>query len=629
MGDTQSAVDEGLRKLRDFFMRRQHQDGSWHFCFENGVTIDAYVMILFRILDIQNEELIRCLHDRILAEQQPEGCWRWYRDEQEGNLSASIAAYYALLYSGYSEPTDESMERARRYIQSQGGPGKSTSILTKAILAATGQRKWPASISFIPLEIILFPAYMPINLYEFSGYSRIHLIPMLIMADRNFSISTDKAPIVSDLFDSRYHDEEPQSQEHREIAESIRVGLSRLLGTPRYIHEAALNKAEQFMLNRIESDGTLYSYASSTILMVFALLALGYDKRHPLILKAVQGLTKMQYRFDGKATIQNSPSTIWDTALISYALQESGIAGDQETVQRSTAYLLSRQQDKAADWSVHNPDTVPGGWGFSETNTLNPDVDDTTAALRAIHSLSRTDPKYRDSSNRGLNWVMSMQNKDGGWPAFEKNTNKKMLTWLAIDGAKSAAIDPSGADLTGRTLEYLGNCCGLDTRYDFIKRGVNWLISHQEKDGSWYGRWGICYIYGTWAALTGLEAAGLPTDHAAIQKGAKWLLQIQNSDGGWGESCTSDRVMQYMPLGESTPSQTAWALDALIAVQPQPFAAVNRGISKLMELLQNDDLPTAYPMGAGLPGNFYSHYHSYRYIWPLLTLSHYKNKYGG
>ncbi len=471
MGDARSTVDEGTRKLKNFFMRQQHQDGSWHFCFENGVTMDAYVMILFRILDIQNEELIRRLHDRILVEQQPEGCWRWYRDEQEGNLSVSIDAYYALLYSGYSEPTDESMERARRYIQSQGGPGKSTSILTKAILAATGQRKWPASISFIPLEIILFPAYMPINLYEFSGYSRIHLIPMLIMADRNFSISTNKAPIVSDLFDSRYDDDEPQPQEHREIAESIRIGLSRLLGTPRYIHEAALNKAEQFMLSRIESDGTLYSYASSTILMVFALLALGYDKRHPLILKAVQGLTEMQYRFDGKATIQNSPSTIWDTALISYALQESGVAGDHEAVQRSAAYLLSRQQDKAADWSVHNPDTVPGGWGFSETNTLNPDVDDTTAALRAIHCLSRSDPKYRDSSTRGLNWVMSMQNKDGGWPAFEKNTNKKMLTWLAIDGAKSAAIDPSGADLTGRTLEYLGNCCGFDTRHDFIKRG--------------------------------------------------------------------------------------------------------------------------------------------------------------
>ncbi|AWP28285.1 MULTISPECIES: prenyltransferase/squalene oxidase repeat-containing protein [Paenibacillus] len=628
MNDVQSAVEEEISKLIDFFIQRQHQDGSWHFCFENGITLDAYVIILFRILEIQNEELIRELHDRILAEQQPEGCWRWYHDEEGGSLSATIDAYYGLLYSGFSKWSDEHMEHTRRYIQSQGGLGKSKSVLTKAILAATGQRKWPASISLIPLEIILFPAYLPINLYEFSGYSRIHLIPMLIMADRNFSISTETAPDLSDLNDSRDDDDDSLPQENREIGESIRMGLSRLLGTPRFIHEAASTKGEKFMLDRIESDGTLYSYASSTILMVFALLALGYDKRHPILMNAVQGLTALQYRVDGKVTIQNSPSTIWDTALILYALQESGVDGDQQTTQRAAAYLLSRQQDKTADWSIHNRDTVPGGWGFSETNTLNPDVDDTTAALRAIHSLSHTTPIYQHSTNRGLNWVLSMQNKDGGWPAFEKNTDKEMLTWLAIDGAKSAAIDPSGADLTGRTLEYLGNFCGFGMKHDFIKRGTEWLITHQEKNGSWYGRWGICYIYGTWAALTGLEAAGLPADHSAIQRGAAWLLEIQNPDGGWGESCTSDQVMQYMPLGQSTASQTAWALDALIAVQSEPSTGVNRGINRLIELLHEDDWTASYPMGAGLPGSFYTHYHSYRYIWPLLTLSHYKKKYG-
>ncbi|MGG3505029.1 squalene--hopene cyclase [Paenibacillus lautus] len=628
MGNVRSTVDVEIMKLTDFFMQRQHQDGAWHFCFENGITMDAYTIILFRILDIQDEGLIIRLHGRILSEQTPEGCWRWYRDEEKGNLSASIDAYYALLYSGYSEPTDEPLMRARRYIQSKGGLGKSNSILTKAILAATGQCKWPASISFIPMEIILFPTYLPMNLFEFSGYSRVHLIPMLIMADRNFSISTDKAPDLSDLIDSRQNHDEPSPQENREIVESIRMGLSRLLGTPRYIHEAALHKAEQFMLNRIESDGTLYSYASSTILMLFAFLALGYDKRNPLIMNAVQGLTAMQYRYEDKATIQNSPSTIWDTALISHALQESGVPGDHKSVQRATAYLVSRQQDKAADWSVHNRDTIPGGWGFSETNTMNPDVDDTTAALRAIHSLSQTDPVYQDSSDRGLNWVLSMQNKDGGWPAFEKNTDKEMLTWLAIDGAKSAAIDPSGADLTGRTLEYLGKFCGFDMKYDFIKRGADWLISHQEKDGSWYGRWGICYIYGTWAALMGLKAVRLPAAHEALQKGAEWLTRIQNPDGGWGESCTSDRVMHYTPLAESTPSQTAWALDALIAVLPEPSPAVDKGINKMIELLQQDGWATTYPTGAGLPGNFYTLYHSYRYIWPLLTLSHYKKKYG-
>ncbi|WHY22100.1 squalene--hopene cyclase [Paenibacillus sp. G2S3] len=623
-----STVDHEIERLTAFLIDQQQQDGSWHFCFENGIVIDAYIIILFRILNVQNEALIRQLHDRILAEQQSAGFWQLYRDEEDGNLSTSVEAYYALLYSGYSKVKDAPILRAKHYIQSKGGIGKVTSILTRVILAATGQSKWPLAISSIPLEVLLFPSYFPINYFEFSGYSRVHLTPMLIMADRRFTISTANAPDLSDLIDTRFEEDEHASRGYLELQDVLQSGLKRLLGSPRHIHEVSQAKAEQFMLQRIESDGTLYSYATSTILMVFALLALDYDQQHPLIKNAIDGLIAMQCRSEYKTTIQNSPSTIWDTALIAYALQEAQITDHHLTMKRAASYLLSRQQDKTADWSIHNPDTAPGGWGFSESNTINPDVDDTTAALRAIRSLSKTQPSFLESWNRGLNWVLSMQNKDGGWPAFEKNTNKETLTWLAIDGAKSAAIDPSEADLTGRTLEYLGNFAGLDTRNEFIERGVKWLIQHQEHDGSWYGRWGVCYIYGTWAAITGLQAVGMPTDHDTLQKGTNWLLSIQNSDGGWGESCHSDRLLKYVPLGESTPSQTAWALDALIAVQAEPTPAVDRGIQRLISSMNEIDWKSSYPTGAGLPGNFYSNYHSYRYIWPLLTLSHYRKKYG-
>ncbi|EPY06170.1 squalene-hopene cyclase [Paenibacillus alvei TS-15] len=628
MSDVLSAVDDEIERLTKTIIEQQRQDGSWRFCFENGTSVDAYVIILFRLLNVPNEELIRQLHDRILAAQQPDGCWRLFADEEEGNLSASVEAYYALLYSGYSQMADEPIQRARRYILSKGGLGKVSNIMTTAILAATGQRKWPASISSIPLEVVLFPTYFPINIYDFSGYSRVHLIPMLIMGDKQFSMTSAHTPDLSDLYVRTMDEEDPLPRSFQEIQNIIKEGLKLLIGTPRYIHEAATTKAEQFMLTRIEADGTLYSYANSTILMIVALLALGYDQQHPLITRAIQGLTDMQFRYNGTTTMQNSPSTVWDTALLAYTLQEAGIAADHLTIRRAAAYLLSKQQDKTADWSIHNPDTIPGGWGFSETNTINPDVDDTTAALRAIRRLSNTNSTYLDSWNRGLNWVISMQNNDGGWPAFEKNTKNEFLTWLALDGAKSAAIDPSEADLTGRTLEYLGNFAGLDTRHKFIKRGTHWLVSHQEKDGSWYGRWGVCYIYGTWAALTGLAAVGLPASHEPLQKGARWLLDIQNPDGGWGESCQSDRLRHYVPLGESTPSQTAWALDALIAVQTQPTPEVDQGIHRLIALLHEDDCKSIYPTGAGLPGYFYSHYHSYRYIWPLLTLSHYKKRYG-
>lgn len=631
MGHVIGDVDREIGRLANELVRRQEPDGTWRFCFENGTALDVSVIVLFRLLNTGSEELIRSLHDRILAAQQPEGCWRWYEDEREGNLSATVEAYYALLCSGYSRPEDEPIRRARRYIQAAGGIGRATGLLTKALLAATGQRKWPVSLSSIPIEILLLPPSFPVSFFDFSGYSRVHLVPLLIMAGRDFSLKTPLTPDLSDLYAGRTWDEEVISRENRDLLAHIQAGINRLIGPPQHIRQAAVKRAEQYMLERIEADGSLYTYASSTVLMVFALLALGYDRRHPVITHAVDGLSAMRCNAGGtggRTTIQNSPSTVWDTALIAYALQEAGLSGDHAAIRKAAAYLRSRQHRKAGDWQIHNPGVAPGGWGFSDTNTIIPDVDDSTAALRAIHSLAEREPSYLEPWNRGLNWVLTMQNDDGGWPAFEKNTNKEMLTWLAIDGAKAAAIDPSEADLTGRALEFLGNFARLDSRHEFIRRGADWLIRHQKADGSWYGHWGVCYIYGTWAALTGLKAAKLASDHKAVAQGARWLLSIRNPDGGWGESCRSDQEERYVPLRASTPSQTAWALDALIVVNDRPTAEIDQGIARLIAMLHEDGWTASYPNGAGLPGHFYVHYHSYRYIWPLLALGHYRKKYG-
>ncbi|MEK5163416.1 squalene--hopene cyclase [Paenibacillus sp. FSL R5-0527] len=633
MGHVISGVGREIGRLTDELVRRQQPDGTWRYCFENGTAMDVSVIVLLRSLSAGSEELIRSLHDRVLAAQQPEGCWRWFEDEREGNLSATVEAYYALLFSGYSRPEDEPIRRARNYIQAAGGIGMAGGLLTKALLAATGQRKWPAALSSIPLEILLLPPSFPVSFFDFSGYSRVHLVPLLIMADRDFSLKTPHTPDLSDLYGGgRGLDEEELSRENRDLLAHIQAGIGRLIGSPQRIRQAAVKKAEQYMLERIEADGSLYTYASCTVLMVFALLALGYDRRDPLITHAVDGLAAMRCSAGGtggEITIQNSPSTVWDTALIAYALQEAGLSEDHAAIRKAAAYLRSRQHRKAGDWQIHNPGVAPGGWGFSDTNTIIPDVDDSTAALRAIHSLAGREPACLEAWNRGLNWVLSMQNDDGGWPAFEKNTNKEMLTWLAIDGAKAAAIDPSEADLTGRTLEFLGNFARLDARHEFIRHGADWLIRHQEADGSWYGRWGICYIYGTWAALTGLKAAGLASDHEAVAQGVSWLLSVRNPDGGWGESCRSDREERYVPLRASTPSQTAWALDALIAAHDRPTAEIDQGIARLIAMLHEDGWTASYPTGAALPGYFYVHYHSYRYIWPLLALGHYRKKYGG
>ena len=224
---------------------------------------------------------------------------------------------------------------------------------------------------------------------------------------------------------------------------------------------------------------------------------------------------------------------------------------------------------------------------------------------------------------------MSMQNRDGGWPAFEKNVDNELLNLLPIEGGKFLLTDPSSADLTGRTLEFLGGYTNLPKNHDVMKRGVDWLVHNQEEDGSWYGRWGICYIYGTWAAITGLIAAGVSPESPTIQKAVNWLLAIQNHDGGWGESCKSDLASKYVPLGSSNITQTAWALDALIAVADKVTPEINAGISYLLETYNKDDWTISYPVGQGMGGGFYIHYHSYQYIFPLLALAHYEKKFQG
>lgn len=628
-------VQEMITELTGMLIRQQQPDGSWRFAFDGGFSPDAYFIIVLKTLESTDEALIRKLHDRLASLQQPDGSWKVYPDETAGNLSASIDAYYAMLYSGYSKESDESMQRARRFIAGRGGLRKANSVMTKAFLAATGQYPWPASL-ILPIEVLLFPSYFPVDLYDFSAYGRVHFIPILLLADRRYAIKTSQSPDLSSLLGSRDTgdaDEALQSASAERGLEpylaSIKNAVSKLTGYPGQLREQARKKAEQFLLDRIEADGTLYSYGTCTLLMIMALLSLGYDKRHPVIMHAVNGLTGMLGRTeDGRHVfLQNTPSAVWDTALLSHGLQEAGLPASHAAIGKAAAYLLGKQHYTLADWSVHNPNPVPGGWGFSDSNTINPDVDDSTAALRAIQRLAAKDNHHLDAWNRGLNWVLSMQNRDGGWGAFEKDTDLEWLSWLPIDGAKSVATDPSTPDLTGRTLEFLGSA-GLKRDLPFIRRGTEWLLDHQEQDGSWYGRWGICYLYGTWAAITGLTATGMDVTHAAITRGTKFLLEAQNEDGGWGESCRSDIAREYVPLGTSTPSQTAWALDALIAVHARPTEAIDRGIRSLLHQLTHPFGWTAhYPTGAGLPGLFYSDYYSYKWIWPLVALAHYKGKY--
>ncbi|MBW7455987.1 squalene--hopene cyclase, partial [Paenibacillus sepulcri] len=526
-------VKSGISLLSSRLINHQSPDGSWRYGFiESGQTLDAAAIILMRIVEEKQpgDPFVQALAERIIANQGDDGAWRVYPDEPAGNLSATAENYCALLYAGFDAEAPF-MTRAYETIRKLGGLSGVDSLMTKFLLAVIGQYPWPRWFP-LPLSIMLLPSYSPVHFQQFSGYARVHMAPMLLLGYRKPNFGLASIPRL-DLHRSSTKPEDPYGE--NEDASSLwmrhfdRSKLSLLQdwllalkklpltgGFSSFLSQKnAAARAEQFMLERIESNGLLYSYATSTILMIYALLATGYERTHPVIRMAMKGLQSQIFQRDGQRMLQNTNSTVWDTALISYALQEAGTPADSPAARNAGAYLLSRQHTKLGDWKLGVRHPLAGGWGFSDINTINPDMDDTTAALRAISGMK--DPRYEAASSRGLQWLLSMQNNDGGFAAFERNIDNPLLLWLPIEGGKDAATDPSTADLTGRTLHYLGHTLGLTARHRFVEHAAEWLYHNQENDGSWYGRWGVCYIYGTWAALTGLMAAGEPAEQPAIR----------------------------------------------------------------------------------------------------------------
>lgn len=616
-------TEKGIEWIIGTLRKNQSPDGSWAYPFDTGISTDAYTIILLRTLEIDDEELIEGLCRRILSKQQKHGAWKLFYDEGEGNVTSTLEAYYALLFSGMYRKEDECLRSAKTFIVANGGLSE-VSMFTKIMLALTGKYKWP-SVSPMPIEMILLPLNFPFNFYSLSVFGRANLAPIMILADKKVSIKTTNAPDLTEL--NLVQDDEDKwvrSREWRSLLSFIQDGVNKLLGIPTELHRLATERARTYMLDHLERDGTFYSYYSSTFLMIFALLSLGYKKTDPVITKAVRGIRAMKCEINGLPHMQYTTANVWNTSLIGYAVQAAGVSHDDPMVTKANKYLLSRQHDRMGDWVVHNSGSLPGGWGFSDVNTMNPDVDDTTASLRSISKISLHN---QAAWERGISWLMSMQNDNGGWPAFEKNTDSKLLQFLPLEKGQFLLMDPSCADLTGRTLEFFGNYTNLSVSHSVIRNSVHWLINNQRKDGSWYGRWGICYIYGTWGAITGLKAVGISKSHPSIQKAAAWLGTIQNSDGGWGESCQSDIQMTYVPLKTSTLTDTAWALDALITIADRPTTTIQKGITYLLDSLEKKDWTTDYPKGQGMGGAFYIHYHSYRYIFPLLALVHYRRKF--
>ncbi|WP_139891892.1 squalene--hopene cyclase [Bacillus sp. D386] len=617
---TKSNVEKYIASKLERLEKTQNQSGSWTFNFEGSSLTDCFMILLIRTLGIDEEELMHQLVKRLLRTQNDNGSWSIYPDEKDGNLSTTVQSYTALLVSGKFTRMDEEMKRAEQFIIKHGGVSKSH-FMTKMMLAVNGMYNYPSFFKF-PMSYFMLPPHVHFNMYQCSNYARVHLTPMTICINKRFMYEhkgIDKSFL--DGQEGGWFREERFFQTEQLINQ-----LKTLNFSPSSWQKAGYQSAEKLMIDRIEKNGTLYSYSSATCYMIYALLALGYKRNSAIILKAVEGMKSYLTDTPYGLHLQNSPSLVWDTALLSYSLQEAGVKATHPVIDRANAYLLKKQQSTRGDWTVHAPDVIPGGWGFSDSNHYIPDNDDTSAVLRALTKQSKLNQQANLAWKKGFSYLKGMQNKDGGWGAFEKDAYNSLFAYLPIENAKDAIIDDSTSDLTGRVLEFMGNYAGLTHDHSFIKRAAAWLLKEQLSDGSWYGKWGVCYIYGTWAAVTGLCAIGIKPEHPSIQKAIRWLESIQLKDGGWGESCMSADKERYIPLSYSTPSQTAWALDALLAVKRATSPTIQKGVNFLI----NEELyhPNAkrYPTGLGLRGGFYIIYESYNYIFPLLALGHYEKK---
>jgi len=620
------AIHHRIDTMKAELTAAQSPDGAWRMCIDCGTMSDCYALTALRLLDVRDEALIRELASRIVSRREPGGVWKLFPDEQGGSLDATAEALLALLISGLYSDSDPIIADAKQFIRSQGGLSKSRSLLTQTLLCAAGQAEWPQALR-IPLGA-LFSGTGPLpSLFLMSGHARVHFVPIIMMANKRFSLRTAHTPDLSSLFlggARRFENDSP-----------IVSVLNGLFGTVAGLlmpdDDKLYEQAVSFLLERIEPDGTLLTYSTASALLMLTLIAVGRSPSDPIIAASVSGIRSL---LCGKPPmVQIATPTVWDTGMLAYALSEAGMPTNAEPLRQAARYLRQRQHTRYGDWAIRNPGVAPGGWGFSNVSTRYPDCDSTTAAMRALQSDAPSSPgstaAAADNWERGLNWLVSMRNDDGGWPAFERNGKPLPAGLFGFAGAADIVNDLSTPDLTGRVLHYLGSALGLTTAQQWLGHSARWVLSRQEKNGSWFGRWGITYTHGTGAVVLGLTATGVKPDHAAIAKAVRWLLSVQNADGGWGESCYSDQQRHYVPLGSSTPSQTAWAMDALIAAQTKPTKELERGAEALLRML---DAPperlSSYPTGAGLAGMVYVHYESNNWIWPLLTLSRLARKFG-
>lgn len=631
LDDVVGRITPAISAVRKFLLARQHEEGYWCGELEADTTLESDYILLHTLLGTGDPGRLQRAAAEIIRHQNEDGGWPIYQGGPS-NISASVKAYFGLKLVGYTGDHPV-LVRARELILSLGGVIE-VNTFTKIYLCFFGQYEYDA-VPAIPPEIVLFPKWFWFNIYEISSWSRAILVPLSIgYAKKPFKKIAPEVGI-----DELFVGGRENANLHLRWTNKIVTWRNTFLVFDRIAHwfervhvrplrSIALRSAEKWMLERLEMSDGLAGIYPAIMNSIIALRCLGYSLDDPQVIRAMDEFEKLGIEDPGipgyaPSTFRMQPckSPVWDTAYALYALGDSGMPRTDPRLLRAADWMLSKEVRHKGDWAVKVPGVHPGGWYFEFNNEFYPDVDDSAMVLLALDKVDNPRERYQhDVAARAIDWIFAMQCDSGGWASFDKN-NTKMVFQHVPFADHNAMLDPPTVDITGRVLEMLAGY-GFTQDDARVKRAIEFVRREQEPDGSWFGRWGVNYVYGTMQVLRGLEAIGVWNHEPHVQQAAEWLRSIQNGDGGWGESCLSYDEPVQRGIGPSTPSQTAWGIMGLLAAGDLRSDSVARGVTFLLKTQKRDgswDEPQY--TGTGFPRVFYLAYHLYRGYFPMIALS--------
>jgi squalene-hopene/tetraprenyl-beta-curcumene cyclase len=625
--DWAQKLPETIERGAEHLLSLQAQEGYWLGELEADSTLESdYIYYLF-VIGKADPARVEKLANYVRGKQLEDGGWNLYPGGPS-ELNATCKAYFALKLAGES-PDSPRLTAARGIIHRLGGL-EHTNSYVRFYLALVGALGWEL-VPAIPPELMLLPNWFLINIYEMSSWTRGIVIPMAILSTLRPDWRLPAQARVDELFrdsscKAAAFDWSKQIVSWKNFFLALDRALKVYEKLPwKPLRQRALREAKQWMLEHIERTDGLAAIYPAMMNSIFALMALGHGPDDPLTWREIKEFSRFEIEEGDTIRLQPCVSPVWDTAIAMVSLEEAGVAADHPALVKSADWILSKQILGPGDWQVKNKDAEPGGWAFEFRNDYYPDVDDTAFVLMALQRVKFPDQKRMEGAiRRGIQWLLSMQNRDGGWGAFDRDNDRKILCNIPF-ADHNAMIDPSTADVTARVLECLGRF-GWAADDPAVERAMKFLLNDQCNDGSWFGRWGVNYVYGTSGVLRALETISLNAQEYS-KRAVGWLKSVQKSDGSFGESLRSYHVESSKGQGNSTPSQTAWGLIGLLAAADPGDPSISKAAEYLVQQQNEDGSWDENDFtGTGFPCVFYLKYHLYRNSFPVYALAKFHNQ---